>query len=194
MTIRNKFPALKRAIQQDASDESRSTVARFAAGAVKDVAIRHLKRLTPFKTQETHMTTGHTDHTSIMDGWVEDLPIMTVNGVANAKITNVSEHIDWQRDGIEGGYTMQVPERQAMYFWIGPPLKWPVVNPDRFYFGAQGGFATLQKVERKQRVDPWGGSDFVERAAREGRHEMDRRFGQWVGDTIFASIEEFFGA
>jgi hypothetical protein len=121
-------------------------------------------------------------------------PIATREGHgAVAKIWNESEHIDVQRTGYD---PYVIYGWQA--FWLGPPLRWPILN-DKVKRSmaakvARGQFPIHRTIltDRRVRMEPWGGSDFVARAADAVRPRMTSIFRRHGKRMAYDPLRRFF--
>ena len=182
--IKDRFPELADAVEEIADrgrmrDASKETVERqlwFASVALADHS--------PHVTSETFLTTGH-ERNPIQDSWVLPPPSSERDG-ASGTIASESGHIEWQRYGTEKkDYPIEASGPGGLWFWTGPPLKWPSSLPP--------GFVNLPAVEHPG-FGPWGGRDFVEVAAEDAEPVLNTLFFDMGDSLAYDPLRDFYAA
>jgi hypothetical protein len=187
----NRFDALISAVERTASQSHTQEVSAGIAGEHQEYAQSMLVAFSPYSTQYTHVSTGHS-HTSIVDGW-RSLPVERVGNGASATIANTSEHVNMQRYGTDAkNYPITARSGTGfgsgrLFFWIGPPLKWPV----RKAAFRKGGWAWMTMVKHPG-YGPWLGSDFVEDMAMASGDTMGNMFVSRGKQEYLRPLRSFF--
>lgn len=197
----DRFPELFNAIRDFASVERVKRIAKGVAEQHRAFMIGVLRENSPVAGPDTFVDTGHADR-SILESWRYG-EFFEGSNFVEAGIANDSPHVNEQRYGTRkkgyaiphagarkpsrpGGLT-QIYGQSQLRFWLGPPLKWPV-RAARF---RKGGFVYMDQV-RHPGFGPWGGRDFVEVAADEGRPQMVQIFNEEMRG-VYEPLEKFFG-
>lgn len=189
----DRFNELISAIRDVANQDRISAATMQAVDRQQRVVYGTLLGNTPRKTGATHVSTGHS-HTAIQDGWRKDRSRKIRRG-AKMSISNSSEHIDVQRFGtIKKKYQIPLNPTRGFHtpggrleFWLGAPLKWPV-RKAKF---RKPGFVNMALVEHPG-IRPWGGSDFVERTARDVIPAMKTEAFAASEKIAFEPLKRFF--
>lgn len=185
----NRFPELIEAIDRVGDMAKAKEIAESVARVVGARSRQMLIAYSPHKTEETHVTTGH-DHDEIGDpnSWIQD--VREEDDGAEVTLFNTSEHILAQIYGVAGGYMIPYSPT-SVKFWIGPPLRWPVISADFRFQVRIPGFFRFPQIEHPG-FEPWGGSSFVDRAIDEIEPEIEAVVHSGMYQIAYEPIEEMF--
>lgn len=185
MPLRNRFKRLYNAVKEVVSDIRTRESREDAAKKIGDRMMAKLIELQPVPTLNRGYDPWRSrpEHTAISKGWRGPAITIPERGSTQVAISNVSEHIEVQRFGrlADKGPTLG---RQS--FWLGlGEAKHPEIWKRLFKRTRAGHdpIITLHKTQRTSAMQPWGGSDFVERAANAERVTM-RTIVTKMGHTI----------
>lgn len=199
----NRFDELIAAVERTANMDRLLGVSGNIVEEQTEFAQRELYEFSPRITPGTFMSTGH-NHTPISEGWARLPQELSSDSVA-VTIVNTSEHVRVQREGTTRKNYPITPRQSSAYgtrlfpggsrynlgsrlfFWIGPPLRWPV----RAASFRKGGWAWMTKVEHPG-FGPWGGRDFVLDAAEAAQDILVDIFRLSGRDEYLRPLRRFF--
>jgi hypothetical protein len=175
---------------------NRGRIARINLRAVTEMGVHMMQRLRQNQPTRTWTPTvdppryTREEHIAISRGWRGPRSGSTAQGHAVVEIGNVSGHIDVQRTGRSPN---SLTARQS--FWLRPET---VRNSEmkarleRRVATGKHPIVTLMRTQRKSRMPPWGGQDFVEKSAREEAGWMQRLFITAGREAAHGPLREFF--
>lgn len=187
--------ALQETGSQDRAADASREMAERAGVRVFQVLRAIGPRPTPSKTPAIDPP-RHTRvaHEPIHTGWVPPIVLRQTghgSGGASMRIFNRSEHMDVQRYG-------RAPNTVVNWqvFWMRPDkIRDPGIRRRMEARVRQGKepLIRLLYTRRREPLPPWGGSDFVERAAQMIRPGLQSMFHRTAVDVAWRPLREFFG-
>jgi hypothetical protein len=132
-------------------------------------------------------------HTSISEGWDAPKTRTTYMGGASAIIQNRSEHIDVIRYG-HGFYTVPRSGTAFQRFYFPPERAYNSYIAQMLAARVAMGLNPILGLyfTRHEAKGPWGGGDFVMKAARQAQQPMRTVFHEAADKIAYAELRTFF--